>query len=190
MRWILVLLTAIISGVIVGAALYLLDVKVGFYLVVLFPMVGGVLIGAATYLPVVTRQVPSLPLVLAALVGCAIAIVIYWGGQYLAYQDEIVAIIQENDPSATREDALALIDEVNLSEYGTTGFMAFLKAYSETGITINRATSSSDAGIELKDNVAYGFWIFEIIVMVGAAIVGIARRDQSNISKRFNKQTA
>lgn len=190
MRWILVLLTAIISGVIVGLALYFLDVRLGFYLIILFPLLGGVIIGAATYLPVVTKQVATFPLILAALIGCAVAVVIYWGGQYLAFQDEIVAVVQEDDPSATREEALALLEAVNEQDYGATGFVAFLRSYAETGITINRATSSSDSGLELKDGLAYAFWIIEIVLMAGAAVLSIARRDQSAIAKRFNPQSA
>ncbi|MEZ4668368.1 MAG: hypothetical protein R3E39_10675 [Anaerolineae bacterium] len=188
MRWILVLLTAIISGVLVGLALFFLDAKLHFYLVLIFPMLGGIIIGAATYLPVVTKQVATLPLIIAAFIGCAIAVAIYWGGQYLTYQDELVATIQETDPTATREQALELVGEFEESVYQTRGFVAFLKAYAETGITINRATSSSDSGIELKDNLAYGFWIVEIILMVGAAIVGIVRREQGGLAKRFNPQ--
>jgi hypothetical protein len=190
MRWILVLLAAIISGVIVGLLLYFADVQFGFYLVVLFPLLGGILIGVATYLPVVTKKVATLPLILAAVVGCAIALGVYWGGQFLAYQESLIQIVQEQEPDLTRDEALEMIARLEESLFESTGFMAFLKDSAETGIIISRATSSSDTGgIELKDNLAYGFWIFEIIMMVGAALLSIIQRESSGITKRLNPQT-
>jgi hypothetical protein len=191
MRWILVLLTAVVSGVLIGLALYFADVQIGFYLVVLFPLLGGFLIGAATYLPVVTKKVATLPLILAALLGCAVAISVYWGGQFLAYQESLIQAVQEQEPNLTREQAVEVIGNLQESLFESRGFEAFLKDSAVTGISITRATSSSDtSGLELKGNLAYGFWIFEMVVMAGAAIVGILRRGSSAITKRLNPQTA
>lgn len=191
MRWILVLFTAVISGVIVGLALYFADVQIGFYLIVLFPLLGGFLIGAATYLPVVTKKVATLPLIAAALVGCVIAIGVYWGGQFLTYQESLIQAVQEQEPNLTREQALEVFGNLQENLFESRGFEAFLKDSAVAGISISRATSSSDtSGIELKGNLAYGFWIFEMVVMVGAALVAILRRESSAISKRLNPQSA
>ncbi|MCL4250895.1 MAG: hypothetical protein KJ065_22275 [Anaerolineae bacterium] len=187
MRWILVLLSAVLGGILVGLAMYFLD-KVGFYLIILMPILAGGIVGVATYLPVVRQSVPTLPLIVFAVIGGLIAIGIYWYGQYNDYNEQLIGLVQEQDSTATREDALALIETFQRTEYGSTGFQAFLADYAETGFSINRVARSS--GLEIQGGMAYAFWGFEALVLIGMAIVGVVRRGQSSITKRLGTQAA
>lgn len=86
------------------------------------------------------------------------------------YQEDVVAILLEQEPTATREEALAFMNEFDQEEYGTTGFIAYVQSTAEAGISINRATSSSDSGgLNLSGGLAYAFWVVEALVMFGLA---------------------
>lgn len=187
---ILSLILGLLAGGLVGGAMVLLD-KVGFYLIVVVPVIGGTIIGFAIALPYLgrkTRAVSSslgtglsssvivddrpsrLPLIVIALLGTLVATAVYWGGSYIVTQDEFVTLIQEEDPSYTREQAIELIELYYVEEYGTGGFVGFVQDLAAAGISINRATSSSDSGgINLAGGLAYAFWVIEALVMWGLA---------------------
>jgi hypothetical protein len=191
MRLILSLILTLIAAAVVGAAMVLLD-KIGFYLIIVVPVFGGFIIGFAAALPYLGRKAravssglgtglsssvvlddrPSrLPFIIFTLLGVLIAQAVYWGGSYIMFQDEVVALIVEQEPSATREEVLSYLDTINMEEFGTTGFPAYVQTLAEEGISINRATSSSDTGgINLQGGLAYAFWVIEALVMWGIAI--------------------
>jgi hypothetical protein len=188
---VLSLILGIIASALVGGAMVLLT-KVGFYLILLVPLIGGAIIGTAIALPYLGRKAravssglgtglsssvivddrPSrIPLIIVALLGTLIAIGIKWGGSYLLYQEEVVSILLEQEPSATREEALAFLDEIDQEEYGTTGFVAYVQTAAEIGVSISRATSTSDSGgLNLAGGLAYAYWVVEALVMWGFAV--------------------
>ena len=187
---VLSLILAIIAGGLVGGAMVLLD-KIGFYLIVVVPVFGGAIIGTALALPYLGRKAraassslgsglsssvivdnrPSrIPLIIVALLGTLVAISIYWVGSYFVYQEEFVTFAAEQDSSFTREESLELLDSFLVEEYGTGGFVGFVQDLAAAGISINRATSSSDSGgINLAGGLAYAFWVIEALVMWGLA---------------------
>jgi len=187
MRWILVLLSTVLGGILVGLGMYGLD-KIGFYLILIVPLFAGPIVGVATYLPVVRQNVSTAPLIVFAIIGGLIAVGVYWYGQYYDYNEQLIALLQEQDKSATREDAVAFIEMIQQEAYGSTGFTAFLANYAETGISINRKSSSSN--LSIQGEYAYGLWGLEALALIGMAIVSVAQRKKSAISKRFGAQTA
>lgn len=181
------LIAAIIVGAVAGGLMLGAD-RLGFYLVLLMPLLAGALVGFATYMPVVRTQARTAPLIVVALIGCLVALTVYWGGSYITYLDDTVAFIQEDSPKTTREEALELIDTYHQSEYNTTGFMGYLSDYAASGLSITRSFgSSSGSGIELQGTTAYGFFALEALLLIGAAVVTVARRHSTNFYKRYAK---
>jgi hypothetical protein len=187
---VLSLILGIIAGGLVGGAMVLLD-KIGFYLIVVVPVFGGAIIGFAIALPYLGRKAravssglgtglssavivddrPSrLPLIIVALLGTLVAMAVYWGGSYFVYQEDFVTLAQEQGAGFTREEALGFLDTILVEEYGSGGFVGFVQDLAAAGISINRATSSSDSGgINLAGGLAYAFWVIEALVMWGVA---------------------
>lgn len=187
---VLSLILGLIAGGLVGGAMVLLD-KIGFYLIVVVPVFGGAIIGFAIALPYLGRKAravssglgtglsssvivddrPSrLPLIIVALLGTLVAMAVYWGGSYFVYQEDFVTLAQEQGAGFTREEALGFLDTILVEEYGSGGFVGFVQDLAAAGISINRATSSSDSGgINLAGGLAYAFWVIEALVMWGLA---------------------
>jgi hypothetical protein len=186
MRWIAAFIVCMVVSVLIGIGLALLD-RVGFYLVLLMPLISGMLIGFAAYLPTIRQKVATAPLLLIALIGCLAAQAVYWGGQYLNYQDSLVSFVQEEDPSVTREEALKLLDLFHQEEYGTTGFVAFVQDYAATGVQIGDV-GSSESDMELQGDIAYGFFALEALLMVIFAFIAVFRRESTAIAKRNREQ--
>ena len=85
--------------------------------------------------------------------------------------EDFISLIQQEDASITREEAAQFIDLYYQDTYNTTGFMGFLQEMAASGISINRATSSSDSGgINLQGNMAYAYWVVELLLIAGFAI--------------------
>lgn len=183
MRWLAVLVSAVIGAIIAGLLMYAFD-HFGFYLIIVMPLLGGLLVGVMTYLPVIRQDAPTLPLAVIAVVAALGALAIYWIGSYLDYQNTLVETIQAEIPDTTREESLQLIDLFMEEEYGATGFRGFLADYATAGISINRITGSSD--IALTGPLAYGFWGLEALVLLGMAVIIVIRRKQSALMKRLN----
>jgi uncharacterized protein YxeA len=174
MKWILSLILTIIAAVLVGLGLYFAD-SVGFYLILLMPFLAGAIIGIAAVLLHIKQNPPVLLLVVIAIIGSLIAMGVYWGGQYNAYNQQLVEVVQDSDPRATPEEINELIAVYQQEEYGSTGFTAFLAEYAEIGMSIGRPGSSS-TGIPIQGNVAYGYWVVEILIVAGVAISTALRR--------------
>jgi hypothetical protein len=186
MRVILSLICALVVAVVVGGLLYLAD-SIGFYLILLMPLLAGTLIGFATYLPALPGRVPTFPLLVIALVGCVVAAGVYWGATYVVgYQQSFMDEASSRFPEASDEELRQFLSEVELQETGTTGFPAMLSFLAEQGLSISRATSSSsDSGILLEGNLVYGYWILEIVLMIGVAMVSVARRYTTKMGQKY-----
>jgi len=109
---------------------------------------------------------------------------VYWGGSYLSYVEDTVTLIQTEAPKTTREEAIDLMNTFLESEYGSTGFQGFISDYAALGLSINRSISSTSSGIELQNETAYAFWIIEAVLLLGAAIIAVFRRENSVLYKR------
>lgn len=107
MRLILSLILSVLVGAAMGGLLFGADM-IGFYLILLMPLAVGALVGLATSFPAVPGRIPTFPLLVVALIGCAAAVVVYWGATYLQYREEFVKVAQENI-AVGRDEALALL---------------------------------------------------------------------------------
>lgn len=200
MRLILALIATLIVAVAVGVGLYYID-SLGFYFVVMMPLLAGAVVGGTAGL--VGGRSAVVGLILVAVVGALLAMGVYWGAQYIAYRITLTEAYLNPNSSATQQEAAARIElpdlvryalgplnadqqeaaaRIELLEqrtYGVTGPRAFLAALAEQGLSISRSTSSS-GGIELKDNLAYGYWILELVIAVGfAAFSAVNRRGKT-----------
>jgi hypothetical protein len=175
MRTFLALLAAIISGILVGLAMFFLD-RAGFYLVLLVPLIGGSLIGTVVRAAGGNRT-RTLVLVVCAILGGVIATGLYWFGQYNDYSEQLIEQVQQRNRTATREEALKIIETIQQDEFGSTGFPAFLADYAEMGISISRVGSSS--ALDVQGNFAYALWAGEALLLIVMAIATVRRRQQA-----------
>ncbi len=150
----------------------------------------GGLVGLATTFPALPARIPTFPLLIVALIGCAVAVVVYWGATYFQYREEFVKVVQEN-VDITRDEALALLPEFEQETYGTSGFPAMLALLAEEGLSITRTgSSSSSSGLLLQGGVAYAYWIGEIALMLIVAWAAVFRRYSTNYGKKFKPEPA
>lgn len=177
MRLIISLILSLAGAVGLGYGLFLLDSQ-GFYLVGLMPLVGGAIVGFLARWPIPLYWTRSAPIILNAMIAALVMMGVYWYLQFESYNSTIVAAIQEQDSSVTREEALKIIDEVQMETYQTTGFTAFVMDYAEIGFSVGRVGSSEGSQLEIQGNLAYGFWIFEIVVAVGMAAFSARNRNK------------
>lgn len=184
MRWILTLILPTAVAVGIGFGLYLLD-TIGFYLVLLMPMLAGIIVGFFTCLPTARRGAPGFPLVIVALLTSLVMMGAYWYFQYDNYLNTIVAAIQEQQPSVSREKALEVIDQVNQETYNTTGFVAFVMDYAEVGFSVGRPGSSDSSNLKIDGNLAYIFWGGELLIAVVSAVVTVLRRGSNKTLLRM-----
>lgn len=187
MRLILSLILSVLVGAAMGGLLFGADM-IGFYLILLMPLAVGGLVGLATTFPAVPARIPTFPLLIVALIGCAVAVVVYWGATYFQYREEFVKVVQENI-AVERDEALALLPEFEQEAYGTTGFPAMLALLAEEGLSITRTgSSSSSSGLLLQGGVAYAYWIGEIVLMLIVAWAAVFRRYTTNYGKKFKPE--
>ncbi len=168
---ILMLLAAIIGGAAAGLALWAVEHFTQFYLVVAFPIIAAFLVGGLLTLIVRGMKVQNVPsIILAGVVG---GLVLYGVYQYATYFVTFREGIRQEMASGSAEVSDAELDEflngVLAEEYGQPGFLGYLQFAAETGITINRATSSSSSGgLELQGT---AWWIFSAVELVAAIAV-------------------
>jgi hypothetical protein len=187
MKWIGAILFGGVTAVACGVGLYALE-KVGFSLVLLMPLLAGAIVGFFTYLPTIRQRVATLPLALIAILAGALCISTYWVASYLFYQNEVVALFQEDDGRITRTEALEFMDSYYQETYGVTGIQGFLAETAEAGFTINRVGSSSSGDTPIQGTGAYLFWGLEAIVLIGMAFFTVLGRENTNVAKRFRTQ--
>lgn len=192
------LILALVGGALAGGAMLLAD-QVGFYLIIAFPIFAGMIIGfmyalpfhgrnttpavASTSLagaglasPVVQDSRPGVfPLFIIGLLGTLACVGVYWVGSYMVEQNNIVALIQEEDPSVADAEAREWIQLYYEDEYGTAGFPGYLQDVAAAGISITR-TGSSSGGFTLDGTAAYIYWGVEILLILFCAVTnGISR---------------
>ena len=186
MKWIFSIIFAAAAAVGCGIALMLLE-KVGISLVLLMPLIAGAIVGFFTYLPTIRRRVATLPLVIIAVLAGALSVGTYWVASYMTYQNEVVAVIQEDDGRVSRSEALEFMDEYYQETYGVTGIQGFLAETAEAGFSITRvgSGSSSTGGSPIQGTAAYLFWGLEAIILIGMAFFTVLGRENTNMAKGY-----
>lgn len=187
MRLILSLLLSVIVGAAMGGLLFGADM-IGFYLILLMPLAVGGLVGLATTFPAVPARIPTFPLLIVALIGCAVAVGVYWGATFLKYREDLTQMVQ-TEWNVSREEAAEAVPQLEQEIYGTSGFPAMMSLLAETGFSITRTgSSSSSTGLTLQGGVAYAYWIGEIVLMLIVAWAAVFRRYTTNYGKKFKPE--
>jgi hypothetical protein len=184
---ILLLLTAI-AGLIVGGLLWFVDNRIGLYLIILFPIIAGFIVGTAGTRGVGMGKIRN-PLVaglIGLLGGVLVGGVYHYLGYELSFKEEVRQAIIQQSPTATfsPQDVQNFTDEFLRSEVNDTGFVGFLKLEAKEGITITRSSSSS--GIALKDAWAWGYFVFEILVIAVLAAIMMSNAAREPFDERAN----
>lgn len=171
--FLLLVLLGAISGAVVGGILWALDSYLGFYLVLLFPLLGGAIVGGVLARGVRAGKVRS-PFI-AGLVGILAALLMYGvyhsASYFVTFRGEMHDAYLENaGKGASDDDFERALNKLMFNEIGDTGFVGYLKLVAREGFSITRTSSfSSDSGLELKDELVWGYWVIEILLAAGFA---------------------
>jgi hypothetical protein len=105
----------------------------------------------------------------------------YWG-----FRGDLREELENSFDQEVTDQMLQEFEDYFLQEQtGSKGFVGYVKFRAQEGITISRATRSSDNGITLKDSVAYGYWGIEILALIYFGWTAPYRRAK----KPFSEQT-
>lgn len=162
-----VLAASLLAGVALGVIEGLISRWLSLFL--LFPLFIGIAAGA-TAAAMVARfklRAPGLALLLG-FVGGAAGYVADHVTVYFQFRSEMAAVVKQDQPAASDADVSAKIDEMLTHEVGAPGFQGFLRLSAREGVSIKRMTTSSDAGLSLKDTAAWILWAIELL---GAALI-------------------
>lgn len=190
------LVAVIVGGVAIGLITYFVSTLI--YLIILFPLVIGAVAGGVIAGAVIIGKVRS-PMG-AAIFGLLIAVVLYGTYRYAEYEigfeddmhDAYIDDLRNRVPAGASmsdeqlEEQLDTLLEALGAESaadfelkeatGSTGFGAFIEYSADLGVTFNRASSSSDSGLNISGTGAYIYWAIELLVIAGiAAAIGYGR---------------
>jgi hypothetical protein len=182
------LLVTAIAGLIVGGLLWFSDNRIGFYLIILFPIIAGYIVGTAGCRGIRIGKIRN-PLV-AGLIGVLGAVLVggvyHYLGYELSFKEEVRQALIRQSPTASfsTEDVQKFTNEFVRSQVNDTGFVGFLKLEAKEGITITRSSSSS--GIALKDALAWGYFVFEILIIAVLAAIMMSKAAREPFDERAN----
>jgi len=185
--FILLLVLAIISAAALGGVLFAVDYYLHFYLVLLFPMVAGAIAGGLLTRGVYSAKVRS-PFV-AGLVGliCGVLMfgVYHFASYYIGFRTDFRNIyIEQTGETPSDAELDKVLNSVMEEDVGDTGIVGYFKEMAKEGITITSTSSyaSTSKGQTLKDNLAWGYWIVEVLLagLFAAFIAGRAAGEPFN----------
>lgn len=169
----LLLITAIVGGVAVGAGLHFSGrfVYLIFASVFLAALLAGFFMKTAVRIGKVRNQL--VVIVFSILMG----LVAYGSlryGDYLWFQEEVRSSVRETDPRATNDEIDTFTDIILQDETGATGFEGFIRLEAQEGLSISSSrnyTSTNDEGLVLSEPITIGYWIIEILIMIGVPLM-------------------
>lgn len=164
---VLLLLTAIVGGAVIGALGSLLANL--FFLILLFPLLmglmGGVLIAIAVRYGKIRNP-------LAALVaGLVIGVVIYgsmWAVDYLQFRNSAKSESVARSPAANPAEVEASIDKDLISKTGQPGFLGFMLFKAQAGVLIGRLGNGS-ISLNLGPVFSWIYWAIELLIILWVA---------------------
>lgn len=170
---ILMLIATIAIGVAAGLALFAVDFYLKFYLVLAFPIIGAFLVGGLLLLIVRASKIRN-PLVAGLIAGLGGLIMMgtyHFASYFIGFRSEVRTAIEENAGETIADaDLDEFINSVLKDEVGQEGFVGYLQYSAREGISITRATSTSDTGgIQLKDGLVWGYWGLELLIAIVVA---------------------
>jgi hypothetical protein len=175
---------AIAAAVGIGLLLWAIERYLSIYLVGAFPLFAGAIAGAVIgFIASVFRiRLPVSLVIVALLAGLVMMATYHLASYYLTFREEGRTILtDEMGKAPTDAEIDSFVDAVLQQEVNATGFIGFMQLQAKEGFTISRATSSSsDSGLKLEGNVAWGYWVLEII-LAGVMGASVAR---NRVSKR------
>lgn len=161
---ILMLVAAIIGGAATGGLLFASSLI--YYAICFSPIIAAVIGGYVLAQAVKLGKVRSA--LAALLLGMVMGVVIYGTYRYAEYwdvrkdwRDDILA----EEPAMSDALANTIIDEWLYEETGFRKFWGFVKMDAEEGMTIIGNRSGTET--TLSENVTMGYWVFELILMLG-----------------------
>jgi hypothetical protein len=184
---------ALIGGVGLGLIVHFVARQI--YLIILFPIFLGL---AAGFIVAVAAQAGKVraPLIagLFGVILVAILYGVYWyADYYLLFRGDLRDEIEQSFGEITDEEYQQFEDTALDVETGSKGFVGYIKLTAQEGITLTRATSSSDSGLTLKDMIAYIYWAVEFLIMAYLGFIGAYRSGQQPFSEEtgqwFGKPT-
>jgi hypothetical protein len=163
------LIAAVLGGLVLGAITYLISQAV--YLIILFPLGMGAGGGMVVAWGVYRGKVRS-PMVALGF-GILAAMIVYGTYRYADYRygfrGDLRDEIEDAFGERVSDTELRLLEEQFLqSEVGETGFIGYTKLYAREGFSIFSG-SNEEGGITLKGNVAYLYWVVELLIAGGVA---------------------
>lgn len=177
--FIALLIVAILSGLVLGGILWAVDNLAHFYLVLLFPLVAGAVAGGILGWVVTSAKVRNafVAFVCGIIAGLIMFGMYHVATYYITFRGEVRdALAEQGNAPADDAELDAFIDVVLKSEVNDTGFVGYLRYAASQGITVtNFGRSSSSTPLELKGDIVWGYWAFEILIAAGMAAF-IARR--------------
>lgn len=141
---------AIIASIGVGLLLWAVEHYLSFYLIIAFPAIAGGIVGFIMSLAVRLFKIRAGLFV--TVVGLIAGIVIYgtyhFATYYFTFRGEArqVLVEQTGNSAPTEAEVTEFSDAVLSSEVNEKGILGYLQLSAREGMTITRATSSSDSG--------------------------------------------
>lgn len=170
---ILMLIATIAVGVAAGLALFAVDFYIKFYLVLAFPIIGAFLVGGLLLVIVRASRIrnPLLAGLIAGLGGLIMMGTYHFASYFIGFRSDVRTFIEEEVGEPISDaDLDEFLSEILQDEVGQDGFVGYLQLTAREGISITRATSTSDTGgLELKDGLVWGYWGLELLIAIGVA---------------------
>ena len=172
--FLLILLLAILSGLILGGILWAIDDLLHFYLVIVFPLFAGAIAGGVLTLGVRAGKVrsPFIAVLMGLLAGVIMFGVYHYASYYITFRGAVRdQYVQDAGKTPTDAQLDQFIDKGLKTETGDTGFVGFLRLIAINGFSITSTTASapSTTDMELQGNVVWGYWALELLIAVVTA---------------------
>jgi hypothetical protein len=167
---ILLILFSVVIGIAIGALVAAIRVYAHFYLVLAFPIFMGALAGGAISAVAKVGKVRSGAV--AIFFGLLAGIIMYGTYRYGQYFLEKQQFYNDH-PKVDRAQLDVAIDESLKDETGQAGFIGYIISTAKDGIRIvptsSATSSSSSSNLVLSGPLAYGYWVVEILIILGVA---------------------
>lgn len=185
---ILLILVSVVTGVVVGGIVAAVDVYLHFYLILVFAIFMGAIAGGAVALAARLGRVRSGAIaVIFAFITGLIMYGSYWYGNYLLLKQQVY----EKSPETNRLKLDAELDLFFAGETGQPGFVGFVMYSAKKGISItstnNISSSTRTNDLTLVGPVAYGYWVVEILIILGVGAAAAAKVSNMPFCDRDNR---
>jgi len=169
------LLVLVIGGITIGFLMHFIGKLI--YLILFFPLGAGAIGGFALAQAIKSGKVRNkyMAIIFASLMG----LIIYSSYFYFKYENFKNGVYEtfslqlqnseNNQQTAFSKDKLS--DLILVNETGMKGFLGFIKYSAKIGVSISKVGRSSDRGIAIKEPWIWGYYLVELSLIAGLAII-------------------